>query len=75
LNASNIVLADGGTRIWLLDFDKAERRALAHAWQRANLERLKRSLDKVCRENPQMNFTPHEWHCLFSAYSKASNTK
>jgi 3-deoxy-D-manno-octulosonic acid kinase len=75
LNAHNVMLADSGARIWLLDFDKARHRSLAHGWQRANLERLKRSLDKVRRENPHMNFTPHEWHCLFSAYSKASNAK
>jgi len=73
LNAGNVVLTDNGARVWLLDFDKAKHRVLARPWQRANLERLKRSLDKVHRENPRMHFTPHEWHCLFSAYSKASN--
>jgi len=75
LNASNILLAGAGAQIWLLDFDKARRRELAAGWQQANLDRLKRSLDKLQRENPQTHFGPHEWHCLFSAYSKASNAR
>ena len=74
LNAHNVLLTHDGDRIWLLDFDKAARRKLDRAWQSANLARLKRSLDKLHAANPQMQFSPHEWHCLFSAYSKASNT-
>ena len=73
LNAHNVLLTDGGAQIWLLDFDKARRRQLDTAWQRSNLDRLKRSLDKLRGENPHMHFSPHEWHCLFGAYSKASN--
>ncbi len=75
LNAHNVVLTRNGAEIWLLDFDKAKRRQLDRAWQRANLDRLKRSLDKLYAANPQMHFSAHEWHCLFSAYSKASNTR
>lgn len=75
LNAHNVLLTENGAQIWLLDFDKARRRQLDRGWQGANLERLKRSLDKLHEANPQMHFSAHEWHCLFSAYSKASNTR
>lgn len=75
LNAHNVLLTEDGAQVWLLDFDKARRRTLARRWQRANLERLRRSLEKLHADDPRSHFTAHQWHCLFGAYSKASNTK
>lgn len=46
LNAHNI-LADHDGAVWLLDFDRGERRRPAAGWQQANLERLARSLRKL----------------------------
>jgi 3-deoxy-D-manno-octulosonic acid kinase len=46
LNAHNI-LVDGDGRPWLIDFDRSRRRA-AGAWRQSNLERLARSLAKLC---------------------------
>ncbi|MGH8292416.1 MAG: 3-deoxy-D-manno-octulosonic acid kinase [Gammaproteobacteria bacterium] len=46
LNAHNILL-DDRERVFLIDFDKSLRRTPAHAWQRANLRRLWRSLRKL----------------------------
>lgn len=46
LNAHN-VLIDGREQIWLIDFDRGGLRVPAQDWQRANLRRLKRSLDKL----------------------------
>jgi 3-deoxy-D-manno-octulosonic acid kinase len=46
LNAHN-VLIDVDERVWLIDFDRAERRPRAAHWQRANLARLARSLRKI----------------------------
>lgn len=46
LNAHNILL-DGAGKVWLIDFDRGRLRPPAVAWQQANLQRLKRSLDKL----------------------------
>lgn len=46
LNAHNI-LFDGERRGWMIDFDKSVIREPAWAWRQANLQRLRRSLDKL----------------------------
>lgn len=46
LNAHNILL-DPQQDAWLIDFDRGELRRPARAWQRANLQRLQRSLHKL----------------------------
>lgn len=46
LNAHNVLL-DDDRRVWLIDFDRARIRRRAGFWQRANLERLARSLRKL----------------------------
>jgi 3-deoxy-D-manno-octulosonic acid kinase len=45
LNAHNI-LVDGTGGVWLIDFDRGERRSGGAAWKPENLARLKRSLYK-----------------------------
>lgn len=45
LNAHNVLL-DGAQGVWLVDFDRGERRG-AGAWREANLARLRRSLAKI----------------------------
>jgi 3-deoxy-D-manno-octulosonic acid kinase len=45
LNARNILLNDVG-KVFLIDFDKGERRVSGAAWQQENLYRLQRSLNK-----------------------------
>ncbi|UXI69627.1 3-deoxy-D-manno-octulosonic acid kinase [Tahibacter amnicola] len=44
LNAHNILVGD---RVYLIDFDRGRRREPAADWQRANLDRLQRSLRKL----------------------------
>lgn len=46
LNAHNILL-DRDAGVWLIDFDRAERREGGDAWRRRNLLRLRRSLEKL----------------------------
>ena len=46
LNAHNILL-DRDQGAWLIDFDRAARRAPERGWQQANLARLRRSLAKL----------------------------
>lgn len=47
LNAHNLLLDSAGA-LWLIDFDRGERRALERLWATRNLERLRRSLRKEC---------------------------
>jgi 3-deoxy-D-manno-octulosonic acid kinase len=46
LNAYNILLDEEG-KAWLIDFDRGHRRGVSSRQRRANLLRLRRSLDKV----------------------------
>jgi len=44
LNAQNVLLSDGA--VYLIDFDRGERRKPDPSWQQANIKRLLRSLKK-----------------------------
>jgi len=46
LNAHNILVDETGG-VWLIDFDRGERRSGDTAWKQGNLSRLRRSLDKL----------------------------
>jgi len=46
LNAHNLLI-DADERVWLIDFDRGALRVPSQDWQRANLRRLRRSLDKL----------------------------
>jgi len=64
LNAHNILLGPAGG-IYLIDFDRGERRAPAVAWQEANLERLLRSLRKL---SPADAAIGRGWAAFLDAY-------
>lgn len=49
LNAYNILLDEAG-QAWLIDFDRARRRAMSARLRRSNLLRLRRSMHKVAGE-------------------------
>lgn len=72
LNARNIML-DGAGRFYLIDFDRGERRATTvgwgRGWQRSNLQRLRRSLDKFSSNNPNFNFSENNWQQVMKGYS------
>ena len=71
LNANNILLDK--QRVYLIDFDKAERRtASAHnaPWKKANLQRLKRSLLKQQGLSEVYFFTEQNWQLLVMAYKE-----
>jgi 3-deoxy-D-manno-octulosonic acid kinase len=70
LNVHNILVASG-ERISLIDFDRARRRAPGR-WREANLERLARSLNKICRELPAERFAPRDWTALRAGYDSGS---
>jgi 3-deoxy-D-manno-octulosonic acid kinase len=63
LNAHNVLIVDGRD-VFLVDFDRGERRAPG-AWREANLARLKRSIEKLSdRAAPA-----REWAALLAGYA------
>lgn len=70
LNAHN-VLIDAAGGFHLIDFDRARMRAPGR-WQRANLARLRRSLDKLAAEGP-LHFREADWQAFESAYAASSS--
>ncbi|MDY6942094.1 MAG: 3-deoxy-D-manno-octulosonic acid kinase [Pseudomonadota bacterium] len=66
LNAHNILLG-AGEAVFLIDFDRGRRRR-GKRWKRANLKRLKRSLDKLQRQRDEVVFSSVDWRRLLRAY-------
>lgn len=67
LNAHNIQI-DGDGRVYLLDFDRGRIMPATGEWSRRNLQRLRRSLDKISRQN-DANFTAADWESLLRGYA------
>ena len=63
LNAHNILVDDTGG-VWLIDFDRGERRGGDGAWKQENLVRLSRSLHKLGHGDAQ------GWQALQQGYAK-----
>lgn len=68
LNARNILL-DANRRVFLIDFDKGEKRKLDAAWQQANLQRLQRSLNKFLKNEKSFNFDDKKMQLLLAGYN------
>ena len=70
LNLRNILVLDGapGPEIFIIDFDKARlfEGAVRAARARRNLQRLRRSVDKLDRERVRVR--PQDWDALVGAY-------
>jgi 3-deoxy-D-manno-octulosonic acid kinase len=64
LNAHNILIGDN---ISIIDFDRGRLRAPG-AWAARNLERLQRSLRKICAALPPERFTSANWNDLLAGY-------
>lgn len=71
LNAHN-VMCDAAGAIWLIDFDRGELRAPALAWQRANLQRLARSLRKLGLSGSEFE---RAWQALGAGYAAAGGAE
>lgn len=67
LNCRNILL-DAADRVWLIDFDKCERRAPG-AWAHENLARLHRSFVKELGKVPELHWSEADWQALNRGYS------
>jgi tRNA A-37 threonylcarbamoyl transferase component Bud32 len=66
LNAHNILLDSAG-KVSVIDFDRGQLRAPG-AWTEGNLERLKRSLQKIAATIPPDRFTPAFWDEFLAGY-------
>lgn len=66
LNCRNILL-DANGLIWLIDFDKCQRRTPG-AWQSANLARLRRSLEKEKLHQTRLFYSDAEWGIMLDGY-------
>lgn len=70
LNAHNILLTSAAeASVYLIDFDRGRIRARG-SWEQLVLARLKRSLEKVCRQRAQVNFGPEQWAWLLQGWSQ-----
>jgi len=68
LNCHNIML-DKNNKIWLIDFDKCSLRQPKTSWQKSNLARLKRSLDKEHHKHEEFQFQNTDWQKLLEGYN------
>jgi 3-deoxy-D-manno-octulosonic acid kinase len=68
LNAHNILVDDKGL-LYLLDFDRGRIRGQG-AWKSSNLKRLKRSLQKISRQDTRFTMNDDAWSQLMAAYVK-----
>lgn len=69
LNAHN-VMVDRSGRLYLIDFDRGGIRRPNPRWQTANLNRFKRSLEKVKRAHPSLHYEPAAWAELVRGYGR-----
>ena len=67
LNANNIMLDEGG-RCFLIDFDRCGIRKPKLKWQKENLLRLKRSLNKALKSEEAFYFSDVNWRSLLRGY-------
>ena len=67
LNAHNILL-DDNEKVWLIDFDRGEKRVLDCKWQQANMARLQRSFLKEQGKLAQFHWHSENWQQLMLGY-------
>ena len=73
LNANNI-LVDHNDDFFLIDFDKARIKTVPGGWQKANLNRLLRSLKKIQKKRIEsaksFHFSSDDWQQFLDGYDK-----
>jgi len=69
LNAHNIML-DQQKEVYLIDFDRSIIKASSGKWKMQNLERLKRSLDKLANSNKGFCYNPTDFSSLIQGYAE-----
>lgn len=75
LNANNVLCraddAGSGMEFFLIDFDRGRLNAIKPLRERG-LKRLKQSLDKLGRGNPDFHFSPGDWQQLVLGYAASA---
>lgn len=71
LNARNILLDEAG-KVYLIDFDRSELRRGDEGWRSANMERLKRSLEKFRLNAKHFAFDDEDWKAVMRGYQHAA---
>lgn len=75
LNCHNILLDNQG-KVWLIDFDKCERRTLGLPdWPLKNIARLRRSLEKERQHHPSFQWHEHHWQALLNGYEQGHGSR
>jgi len=69
LNAMNILMSDQAGP-FLIDWDKGRLRSPQRAWQQRNLQRLRRSLDKLKAEHGVFHMDDAGWRMLLAGYDE-----
>lgn len=73
LNARNILISEAGD-VSLIDFDRgAVRKPSKGGWCKANLERLRRSLEKFRRQERHFAFDDEDWKTLMRGYDASKS--
>lgn len=69
LNAHNVMLNTNG-EVFLIDFDKGEQRTPNASWQRANIDRFQRSLEKLSSQVSPFYFSQLVWQQFNKGYNQ-----
>jgi len=56
--------------VYLIDFDKSNISASTNAWKMKNLERLKRSLEKLANEHNEFQYSSENFSSLMQGYAE-----
>lgn len=67
LNCHNILLNEEG-EIFIIDFDRGEKRTPDKVWQQANLDRLLRSFNKELNRLTSFTWQESQWQALIKGY-------
>ena len=62
-------IRDRHGEVYLIDFDKSKINSLAGKWQANNLDRLKRSLNKLSKNNNNFNYKALDFSSLMQGYA------
>ncbi len=69
LNAHNI-MKDDQDQIYLIDFDRSNIKNTTGKWKMKNLERLKRSLEKLENSNKEFNYSASDFASIMQGYAE-----
>ena len=67
LNSHNILI-DNENKVWIIDFDRGQQRAVKQQWQQANLARLERSFRKELSRLDTFYWRESDWQLLIEGY-------